>query len=339
MSKKMLLISLAVLLVVGGGVAWWFLSQPALPPGFAGGNGRLEATEIDISTKYPGRIKEILVNEGDTVDSGQVLAIMDTEPLEAQLREAQAQIKGAEDNRRVAQADVAVKQSELALATSQYKRSNELVPSGAVSVQERDVDLTKMESTRSALEGAKSQVVRAQSATDAATATAERLMAEIKDNTLRAPLRSRVEARIAEPGEVLGAGGRVLTVIDLSDVYMYVFLPAGTAGKVALGSDARIVLDALPGYPVRAVVSYVSPNAQFTPKTVETAEERHDLSFRVKLQIDKERARAYEQFVKVGIPGMGYVRYDEQQAWPVALQWKPISNITQAQAPDSATLK
>ncbi|WP_116813426.1 HlyD family secretion protein [Steroidobacter cummioxidans] len=336
MSKKTLLISLVLVAAVGGGIAWWLLSQPGLPPGFAGGNGRLEAKEITIATKYPGRIKEVLADEGDTVNAGQVVAVIDTEPLEAQLREAEAQISGAQDNHRTAAADVAVKQSELNFASSQYKRSSELVKTGAVSTQERDVDFSRMEATRAALIGAQAQEVRAQSAIDAATATAERLKAEIKDNTLRSPVRARVQARMAEPGEVLGAGGRVLSVTDLSDVYMYVFLPATNAGKVALGSEARIVLDAIPDYPIRAVVSYVSPTAQFTPKTVETAEERRDLSFRVKLQLDKQRLRAYERLVKVGIPGMGYVRYDNSAVWPVALQPKPVDQTRWAAAGDTS---
>jgi HlyD family secretion protein len=132
---------------------------------------------------------------------------------------------------------------------------------------------------------------------------------------------------LAEPGEVLGPGGKVFVLDDLSDVYMNVFVPAGIAGKVPLGSEARIVLDAIPEYPIRAQITYVSPLAQFTPKTVETAEERHNLTFRVKLQIPKDRLRQFEPFVKVGIPGMGYVRYDEAAGWPTALQVKPVTNL------------
>ena len=192
-----------------------------------------------------------------------------------------------------------------------------------MSEQERDIDLAQADSARAALVGAQAQAVRTQSAIDAATAEAERLSAEINDNTLKSPIRARVQTRMAEPGEVLPAGGKVLSLTDLSDVYMYVFLPADIAGKVALGSEARIVLDAMPEYPIRAVVSFVSPSAQFTPKTVETAEERHNLSFRVKLQLDKERLRQYERLVKVGIPGMGYVRFDNNAAWPQMLQAKP----------------
>src|SRR5499433_864847 len=112
MSKKTLLIALVVI-VVGAGVAWWLLSKPKLPPGFAAGNGRLEATQVDIAAKYGGRLKSVDANEGDTIEAGQVVATIDTEPLEAQLRASQAQIRQAQDNMRTAQAQERVKKSEL----------------------------------------------------------------------------------------------------------------------------------------------------------------------------------------------------------------------------------
>jgi HlyD family secretion protein len=324
MSKKLIVVVIAVVVVGGGIGAWLILSKPALPPGFAASNGRLEAKQVDIATKYPGRIKEVLADEGDTVNAGQVVATMDTEPLAAQLRNAEAKIREAQDNRRTALAEVSVKQAELAYSQKQYKRSKELVARGAVSQQEADVDLSHLQVAKAALLGAQAQAVRTQSAIDAATAEAERLKAEIEDSTLKAPLRGRVQNRLAEPGEVLAAGGKVLALVDLSDVYMYVFLPEPIAGKLGLGSEARLILDAVPDYPIRAVVSFVSPEAQFTPKSVETAEERHNLTFRVKLQLDKTRLRQYEPYVKVGIPGMGYVRVDNGAEWPPMLQVKPV---------------
>ncbi|HTT43707.1 MAG TPA: HlyD family efflux transporter periplasmic adaptor subunit [Steroidobacteraceae bacterium] len=326
MTKKRLLLILVLLAAVGGGIAWWFLSKPKLPPGFAGSNGRLEATQVDIAAKYPGRLKTVTANEGDTIEPGQVVATIDTEPLEAQLRAAQAKIREAQDNLRTAQAQVRVKQSELDFAQKQYKRSKQLVVTGAVSGREADADLARADSARAALIGTQAQVVAAQSLIDAQTAEAERLKATIADNTLKSPIRARVQGRLAEPGEVVAEGGKVLSTLDLSDVYMYVFLPTNVAGKLALGAEARIVLDALPDYPIKAVVSYIDPNAQFTPKQVETAEERHNLTFRVKLQIpDKEKLRAYERMVKVGIPGMGYVRLDPSAPWPKNLQLRPPS--------------
>jgi HlyD family secretion protein len=324
MSRKLILIAIAIVAIGGGVFAWRIFSKPALPEGFAGVNGRLEAKQVDIATKYPGRIKEVLADEGDTVGEGQVVATMDTEPLEAELRNSEAKIREAEDNRRTALAEVVVKKAELAYSGKQYKRSKELVVRGAVSEQERDIDLAHRDTSQAALLGAQAQAVRTQSAIDAATAEAERIKAEIKDSVLKAPIRGRVQNRLAEPGEVLPAGGKVLALVDLSDVYMYLFFPEAVAGKVPLGAEARIVLDAAPEYPIRALVSYVSPSAQFTPKTVETAEERHNLTFRVKLQLDKNRLRQFEPFVKVGIPGMGYVRFDNSAQWPPMLQVKPV---------------
>ena len=322
MSRRLILIVIVVIAVGGGVAAWLILSKPALPPGFAGGNGRLEAQEIYVSTKFPGRIKDVLFDEGDTVEAGQVVARMDTEALEAQLREAEAQVTSAQDSRNVALAQVRVKQAAYDYAAKQYARSKELVGKGAVSQQEAEIDNARMLASHAEVDGAKVQVTQTLSAIDAAKASADRLRVNINEAVLVSPIRARVETRLAEPGEVLASGGRVFSLNDLSNVYMYVYLPESVTGKVPLGSEARIVLDAAPQYPIRTFVSFVSPMAQFTPKTVETAEERHNLTFRVKLQIDKSRLREVEPLVKVGLPGMGYVRWDTSAQWPDKLQSK-----------------
>jgi HlyD family secretion protein len=315
----MIIAIVAVLLIGGAGIAWYIMSRPSLPPGIAAGNGRLEANMVYISAKMPGRIKEVLVNEGDTVEAGQVLARMDTSALEAQLRDAEAQIVAAEDSRRVSLAQISEKAAQYNFASQQYRRSAGLVGQGAVSQREAEMDTAQMLTRRAELVGARAEATRGVSNIAAARATADRLRSDIADAVLVAPIRGRVEKRLAEPGETLPAGGRVLSTADLGDVYMYVFLPETSAGKVALGSEARIVLDAAPDYPIRAFISFVSPQAQFTPKTVETAEERHNLTFRVKLQIDKARLRQVEPLVKVGLPGMGYVRTDPGVQWPANL--------------------
>ncbi|HET7085554.1 MAG TPA: HlyD family efflux transporter periplasmic adaptor subunit [Rhizomicrobium sp.] len=327
-SRRTLYIILLLVLAAAAAVAWYIFSEPALPPGFAAGNGRLEANEIYVATKYAGRVSTIMFNEGDTVEAGQVVARMDTSALDAQLRQEQAQIIESENSRKVALAQISVKQADYTYAQSQYQRSKQLVTSGAVSGQEAQLDNAKMLASRAELVGAQAEAVRTSSAIDAAKATADRIKAEINDAVLVAPLRARIQTRISEPGEVLGEGGRVFSLADLSDVYMYVFLPESVTGKIKLGSEARIVLDAAPEYPIKALVSYVSPTAQFTPKTVETAEERHNLTFRVKLQLDKNRLREYEPFVKSGLPGMGYVRSDESAPWPKNLQLKNVDPRT-----------
>jgi HlyD family secretion protein len=328
MSKRAGYATLAAILAGAGVAAWYIFSPPALPAGFAAGNGRLEANEIYVATKYPGRVSTILFNEGDTVEAGQVVARMDTSALDAQLRQALAQITEAEDSRRVALAQVAVKQADYNYADKENERSRQLVTRGAVSQQEAEIDNARMLSSRAQLVGAQADAVRASSSIEAAKATADRLRAEINDAVLVSPIKARIQTRLSEPGEVLGEGGRVFSLADLSDVYMYVFLPESVTGKVTLGSEARIVLDAASQYPIRASVSYVSPTAQFTPKTVETAEERHNLTFRVKLQLDKNRLREFEPFVKSGLPGMGYVRFDRSAQWPQTLQVKAVDPRT-----------
>jgi len=326
--KKIAIIAVAILAIVVA--AWVLLKKPDVPEGFAASNGRLEATDYYISSKRAGRIADVLVNEGDTVEAGQTVARMDTQELEAAVREAQAKIAQAQAKKKVAIANksyagaqVAVRQADFQYARSTYARSQGLVTKGAVSEQEAEVDLARRSATGAEVLGARAQVAQAQSEVEAADAEiqagraqVERLQAEISDAVLVAPIRGRVERRLAEPGEVLAAGGRVLSLLDLSDVFMYIFLPTEVAGKVALGSEARIVLDAAPNNPIRATVSFVSPEAQFTPKTVETAEERFNLTFRVKLQIDKARLGQVEPLVKAGIPGIGYVKIDKNAVWP-----------------------
>jgi HlyD family secretion protein len=375
--KKRLAAGMVVaILAVGIVFAWRQLKPAGLPDGFAVGNGRIEATEIDIATKAAGRIKEILVNDGDAVEAGQVVARMDTQTLEAELRQAQAQVRQAQQARAtatavvaqresakataaavVAQRDsakatatavVAQRESELALAEKELTRSQQLAFKGVGSQQQLDSDYSRYKNTiaalgaaqsqlleaqsaivagksqaaeaQAALEVAKSQVVEAQSSIEAALATTERLKAEIEDSVLKAPRSGRVQYRLAQPGEVLPAGGKLLTLLDLSDVYITFFLPETLAGRVAIGAETRVVLDAAPQYVFPAQVSFVASVAQFTPKTVETTTERQKLVFRVKAQGDPEVLKRYGARVKTGLPGVATVRLDPSAAWPAHLQ-------------------
>ena len=167
---------------------------------------------------------------------------------------------------------------------------------------------------------AKSNVVAAQSAVEATQATIQRIQADIDDSVLKSPRDGRVQYRVAQPGEVLSPGGVVLNMVDLTDVYMTFFLPTEQAGRVALGAETRLVLDAAPQYVVPAKISFVADVAQFTPKTVETEEERQKLMFRIKARIDPDLLRKHLHQVKTGLPGMAYVRLDPRVDWPPELQ-------------------
>ena len=344
LKKKLLVVAAAAVVVA---LAWWGWTKFADSgpgEGFVSGNGRIEATEIDIATKLPGRIEDILVREGDFVAAGQPLARMQLETLEAQRDEALAMRQQAEHSVTAAQARVALREadvtaaqalvgqreSELDAAQRRLKRSQTLSQEGAASIQELDDDRARVRgaqatlaaskaqvaAARAAVEAAKAQLVGAQSSVHAATASINRIEADIRDSELRAPRDGRVQVRVAQPGEVLGAGGRVLNVIDLSDVYITFFLPETVAGRVALGSEVRIILDAAPEFVIPASVSFVASVAQFTPKTVETASERQKLMFRVRAQISQELLREHLNQVKTGLPGVAWIKLDANAEWP-----------------------
>ncbi|WP_030541320.1 HlyD family secretion protein [Sphingobium sp. DC-2] len=343
--RKWLVRGGVVLAAVAVALLLWTLLKPSdLPEGIEGGNGRIEATEIDVSAKTPGRIRDILVEEGSFVKAGQVVARIDTDVLEAQRSEAVAQLAQATASVETAQTQVAQRQSERAAALAavrqreaelnaarrRFRRSETLAREGATPAQERDDDQAQVEGATAAVEAARaqlaavdatiatarSQVVGARSNVDAARATIERIEADIRDSALRAPRGGRVQFRVAQPGEVVAGGGRVLNLIDLSDVYMTFFLPTTAAGRVALGSEVRIVLDAMPDVVIPAKVSFVADVAQFTPKTVETESEREKLMFRVRARIDPALLQRNLRQVKTGLPGMAYVRTDPSVPWP-----------------------
>jgi HlyD family secretion protein len=167
-------------------------------------------------------------------------------------------------------------------------------------------------------EEAKLRTIRQQ--VNVAQAQVATIQTRIDDATLRSPVLGRVLYKLAEVGEVLAAGGKAMTLVNLADVYMEIFLPSADAAKVKLGAEARIALDAMPGRAVPGYVSFVSPEAQFTPKQVETRSEREKLMFRVKIKVPEKIVVAFIDVVKTGIRGVGYVKLDESAQWPSSLQ-------------------
>jgi HlyD family secretion protein len=339
------------LVAVAVAVGWYLtqqMTEDELPPGIAWGNGRVEAVAVDISALTGGRVREILAQEGETVAAGDVLVRMDTQQLEVQLREAQVQLRRGEIGKDVAEsgvvqaeaehsaalAVVAQRETELSSAEGRLSRSQQLVDRNAVAQQTVDDDRARFEGARAALDVARAQVaaaeagiatatagiVDAEAIIEAAQAAIERIQADIDDSSLRAPLGGRVQYLVAQPGEVIAGGGRVLNLIDLDDVYMTVFLPTMEAGRLAIGSEARIVLDTALGVVIPAQVSFISDVAQFTPRTVETTEERQGMMFRVRVRVAPELLQTYAEYVKPGMPGVAYVRTDPSVEWPDSLR-------------------
>lgn len=293
-----------------------------LPAGIVKSNGRLEATQVDVSSKYAGRLVEITVEEGSTVTEGQVLGRVSSPELEAQLLAAQADLQRAKDGLAAAESDIVAKQSALEYAKSEFDRGVPLVASGAISKQTQDQRKRNFDSSSASVQTAKSQRDQAVSSIKSAAAQVERLEATIAELKLISPRNGRVQYQLARSGEVVGAGTPVLTILDLTDVYMTLFLPAGEAGRVTVGGEARLVLDPIPQFVVPAKVSFVAADAQFTPKTVETSDERAKLMFRIKLRIDKDVLLKFYARVKTGVRGIGFVRLDDHVAWPDDLKVK-----------------
>lgn len=349
-SKRWLLIVLVVAASGIGYIAWKSAQPSGLPDGFASSNGRIEAVEIDIATKSAGRLAIVLVNEGDFVTAGQVLAKMDVDLLEAQRREAEAELLRAktavetakstvtqrESEKAAAESVVDQRDAELDLASKKFARAERLVGTGAMSAEEADTHRSGFYSAKAAVSSAKaevargsaaivtakSQVIEAEASVEAAQSRIERIKVDIEDSTLKAPRDGRVQYRIAQPGEVLEAGGKVLNMVDLADVYMTFFLPTVEAGRVRMETEVHLVLDAIPRFVLPARVSYVADVAQFTPKTVETAQEREKLVFRVKARIDPELLKRHIKHVKTGLPGMAYVQLDPRAEWPAHLRMR-----------------
>jgi HlyD family secretion protein len=301
---------------------WGRVAGNGLPDDIVVTNGRIEAEQVLVAAKFAGRVLEVLVEEGDTVEAGAVVARMDTAELDAQLNGAEAEVRRTERAIAEAEATIAQRESERLLAVQEHERAAQLQQRGHGTMQELDRRRSQLNAAEATHRAAEARLDVAEAAADTARADVARLHSLLEDAVLKAPRRGRVEYKLVQSGEVVAAGAPVATLLDLSDVYMTVFLAARAAGRVAIGDEARIILDPAPEYVVPAVVAFVAGQAQFTPKTVETADEREKLMFRVKLRIPPALLRQYESRVKIGVRGLAYVRTSPTAAWPEALAIK-----------------
>ncbi len=299
---------------------WFYAIAPSAgpPEGFARANGRIEATRVDVAVKFGGRIAEVLAREGDFVEAGAVLARMDSTELEAQIRAAEAATRQARQELAQADAVIAQRGGELALAQTELERAETLRARGYGTVETLDLRQMQKTSALAARDSAIAQRAAAEAAIESAQAHVAALESQLAEHVLTAPRSGRVQYRLAEPGEVVAAGGKIVTLLDLGDVYMDVYLPTAQAGRLAFGGEARLILDAAPGLVIPATVSFVAADAQFTPKFVETESEREKLMFRVRLKIPVEILTRYRDLVKTGLPGVAVVRLTSDASWPEA---------------------
>jgi HlyD family secretion protein len=314
---------LAAVASVGGGVAWWVNSHhDPIPAGLVRTNGRLEVERIEISAKYPGRIIELPVREGDVVKSGDLIARQDSTELVAQRAAVEAARQRAAQAMQRAAAETEVRKVQARIAQLELNHTTKLKEDALVSGAEVERRQAQRDGENAGVMVATAAIGEATAARSEAEAQMKRLDIAIDDMSLRAPVNGRIEYRVVEPGSVIPSGGRVATLLDTSNVYMTVFLPTSVAGKLKVGDEARIVLDAATQFIIPATVSFVAGEAQFTPKYVETMSERDKLVYRVKLQVPSSVAMQYVAYVKAGLTGYGFVRADPSVPWPVNLAVK-----------------
>lgn len=320
------------------GLAYWLHTRDrGLPEGLARGNGRMEVERIDIAAKYPGRIVELPVHEGDLVKAGDLIARQDSTDLLAQRDAVAAARDRAGQAMQRAQAETEVRRVQARLAQLELDHAGKLQQDALVSGAEVERRTAQRDGEQAGVKVATAAIGEATAARGEAEAQIRRLNVAIEDMSLRAPVDGRIEYRVVEPGSVIPSGGRVVTLLNLADAHMTVFLPTAVAGKLQVGDEARIVLDAAPQHVVPAKVSFVAAEAQFTPKHVETDAEREKLVFRVKLQVPREVAQRYSRYVKAGLTGHGHVRTDARTPWPASLQVKLPETTAEAAPAASAS--
>lgn len=334
-SRQIWAVGLLAACVAGGAAYWLHARQGALPEGLVRANGRLEVERVEIAAKYPGRIVALPIQEGDLVEAGQLIAQQDTAELMAQKAAIEAARQRASEARQRALAETEVRKVQARLAQMELDHTTRLRKDALVSAAEVERRQAQRDGEQAGVAVATAAIGEAEAARAEAEAQIRRVNVAIGDMSLRAPIRGRVEYRVVEPGSILPSGGRVATLLDLSNVYMTVFLPTSVSGRLKVGDDARIVLDAASDFTFPAQVSFVAAEAQFTPKYVETTDERDKLVYRVKLRVPADVALAYADYVKAGLTGYGYVRSTPEARWPASLVVKLPPAPAAAPAPVS----
>lgn len=293
---------------------------------FVYSNGRIEATQVDITPKITGKLLKVYVKEGDFVEKNQIIAKLDTKELEAKYQAALFAINQVKENKNYQIALLDQKNSELKLAKENYERSKKLYKTDSISQLQYHQDETTYNSTKAALQAIKAAVSAADASISSAIAEAEVIKTNLDESVLYSPVEGRVLYKLYQDGEMIFAGQKVAVVLDILDTYMNIFLPTSQAGVVGYDTQVRVVLDAYPNIALPAKVTYISPQAQFTPKQIETKDEREKLMFKVKASIDYDLLKTYIKDIRVGLPGVSYIKLDNSENWPEFLENVPKYN-------------
>ncbi len=276
----MLAAVLLVTVMIGWGVYQEMVRE--LPEGLIQAAGRIEGDEVRVSAEVSARVDSVAVNEGDTVTTGQLLVELDSSRLKNQYNAASARQKQAE--------------AQLEYVQQEYRRHETLLRRDQVSTQQYEKVRSEYLSARAELQTSRAKLDQAEN--------------DLEDVRIKSPLSGHLLARFVEPGEWAGVGTPLVEIVDLEKLYMKVYVPGPLVGKLSHGASAKIYTDAYPDEPFSGQIRRISDRAEFTPRTVETREERPRLVFAVEIAIDNPAGR-----LKPGMPGDAILRWDPDVDW------------------------
>jgi HlyD family secretion protein len=297
LNRRLLLAAFGLLAIAGIVVYEFRLGDKALPEGLVQANGRIEGDRLLVASKFPGRVTKLLAHEGDQVKTGQVLVQLDDTQARAQARQARAAMAAVQ-----AEAEAAKRHAEQAQRDA--GRFHELRTEGTASVRVAVQAALAARVAQDRLASAQAQLSRAR----AALAEAESVLTDL---TVRAPADGTVTTRMADTGEVVAAGSVLLILVDLDRLYLKVYVPEALIGKLRLGLPAKIYTDAFPEQPFEAELRYIAAQAEFTPKEVQTPDERVKLVYAVKLYLTTNP----EHRLTPGQPADAVIRWKEDVPW------------------------
>lgn len=276
-------------------------------------SGTIEGTEINVAAEVAGRILAVPVNEGARVNRGDTLAIINDEEYRLQLKQAEANLASLEAAFRLAAAgsrkeDVIQAEAAYTSANADYQRMKELLASATITQKQYDDAYARYVAADQTYRKAKSglrpeEINGARARRDGAVAQVDLLQKRIRDCAVLAPAPGTLTLRAVEPGELVGMGSNIARLTYLDRVKLTIYVNEADLGRVALGQGADVTIDTFPGKPFAGRVVSISPNAEFTPKNVQTKEERTKLVFAVKLEIENP-----EGSLKPGLPADAVLR-------------------------------
>ncbi len=256
------------------------------------GSGTLEASEVTLSSLLAGRLETVTITEGDSVLDDQILAVLDTSKLAAQLAQQEAAMQELEVSRRIATNAVAQTRTLAGNVASNLERQKNLLKTGSSTQQIVDDLETQAETASLRISSAQDQIAVLQAKQTQLQAALELIKLQLRDAVIRSPLAGTVLEKYVSTGEIVSPGSAVVKLADLKSMWIRIYLAEGDMGLISLNQSVQVRVDALPDHPFTGRVTWISPKAEFTPRNIQTRKSRADLVFAVKVEFENLMGRA-----------------------------------------------